>query len=163
MATYPAALHTFIDTTGKSGVALSNEHIPTHTELADELTAVQVALGVNPQGAEASVAAAIAAKADASGQFAVNTVAVSGAAVTLPATHAAHRVTLTANCTFTFTSPTAGHAFILRLTGAFTPTFPASVKWPGGTAPTYASAGTTYHFVTLDAGVSWQGTGQAHS
>ncbi|NCD17839.1 MAG: collagen-like protein [Actinobacteria bacterium] len=101
--------------------------------------------------------------ADTSGQFAVNTVAASGAAETLPATHAAHKVTMDEDCTFTFTSPTAGHAFVLLLLGAFTPTWPASVDWAGGTAPTYASAGTLYHFVTVDGGTTWLGSGQAYS
>lgn len=101
--------------------------------------------------------------APVSGQFPVNTVAASGAALTIPATYPAHNVTLSANCTLTFAAPTAGHAFVMRLNGAFAPTFPASVKWPGGTAPTYAAAGTLYQFVTLDAGTTWLGTGQAHS
>ena len=59
------------------------------------------------------------------------------------------------NCTFTFTSPSSdGHAFVLRLAGAFTPTFPASVKWSGGSAPTYSSPA-VYVFVTHNAGTTW--------
>jgi hypothetical protein len=49
-------------------------------------------------------------------------------------------LTLTGNCTFTFPTATAGRGFTLLLkqdgTGSRTVTWPAAVKWPGGTAPT---------------------------
>lgn len=52
----------------------------------------------------------------------------------------AHKSTLTGNVTYTFTAPAqAGTPLVLRvLTGAgsFTATWPAAVKWAGGTAPT---------------------------
>jgi len=52
-------------------------------------------------------------------------------------------LTLTGNCTFTFPTATAGQSFILLLkqdgTGGRTVTWPAAVKWPGGTAPTITS------------------------
>ena len=95
--------------------------------------------------------------AEASGQYAVNTVAASGATETLPATHPAHDVTMDEDCTFTFGAPTAGHTFLLKLSGAFTPTFPAEVVWDGGTAPTYASP-SVYGFTTLDGGTTWYGS-----
>lgn len=101
--------------------------------------------------------------APVSGQFAVNTVAASGATETLPATHAAHKVTMDANCAFAFSAPTEGHAFVLHLSGAYTPTWPASVDWANGEEPEYDSAGTLYHFVTVDAGATWLGSGQAYS
>ena len=91
------------------------------------------------------------------GQYAVNTVATSGATETLPATFPAHDVTMDQDCTFTFAAPTAGHTFLLKLSGAFTPTFPASVEWDAGTAPTYASP-SVYGFTTLDGGTSWIGS-----
>ena len=98
------------------------------------------------------------AYAPASGQYAVNTVAASGATETLPATVPAHDVTMDVDCTFTFDAPTSdGHTFILKLSGAFTPTFPASVVWDGGTAPTYATP-SVYAFTTLDGGTSWIGS-----
>ena len=51
-------------------------------------------------------------------------------------------VTITANTTFTFTNPQPGMRAILQVAGAYTPTFPASVRWSGGTTPTAtASAG----------------------
>jgi hypothetical protein len=46
--------------------------------------------------------------------------------------------TLSANATFTFTAPAADGNFTLRFTqgaGGYTVTWPAAVKWPGGTAP----------------------------
>ena len=49
-------------------------------------------------------------------------------------------VTMTGNCTFTFTNPVAGAGYVLILTqdgtGSRTATWPASVKWPASTAPT---------------------------
>lgn len=92
------------------------------------------------------------------GETRVNTVATSGAAETLPAEYAAHKVTMDQACTFTFTSPTEdGAAFALYLSGAFTPTFPASVVWDGGSAPTYGSP-SLYVFATFDGGTSWVGS-----
>jgi hypothetical protein len=91
-------------------------------------------------------------------QYAVNVVAASGSTETLPATSAAHKVTMDQNCTFTFTAPTAaGHTFLLNLVGAFTPTFPASVKWDGGAAPAYTTPA-LYSFTTFDTGVTWIGS-----
>lgn len=61
--------------------------------------------------------------------------------------------TLTDNCTFTFTAPSAEGSFMLRLvqdgTGSRTVTWPASVKWPGGTAPTLSTAAGAVDIVTF--------------
>lgn len=50
------------------------------------------------------------------------------------------RVTLTDNCAFTFTGPNGISDVLLHVTqdgtGGFAATWPASVKWAGGTAPT---------------------------
>lgn len=76
----------------------------------------------------------------------VNTVAASGTAQTLPDVTVAtvHYITLTGNCTFTFPAAEAGKSFTVVLvqdgTGSRTVTWPASVKWPGGTAPTLTTA-----------------------
>ena len=103
---------------------------------------------------KATVAQVIASM---TGQYAVNTVAASGATETLPATHAAHRVTMDEACEFTFSNPTAGHTFLLWLSGAFTPTFPGSVDWNAATPPTYATP-SLYAFTTMDAGTTWGGS-----
>jgi hypothetical protein len=77
-------------------------------------------------------------------------------------------ITLTANCTFTFSNPSASgtacsFTLILRQdgTGTRTVTWPASVDWAGGTAPTLTTTATTgvdiLTFVTVNAGTTWYG------
>jgi hypothetical protein len=73
-------------------------------------------------------------------------------------------LTLTGNCTYTFPTPVAGKSFILVQkqdgTGSRTVTWPASVKWPGGTAPTItstASKADKFVFTAID-GSSWLGS-----
>jgi hypothetical protein len=91
------------------------------------------------------------------GSFSVNTNATTGSTETLTL-QPAHKMTMDQNCTFTFPTPTtAGHTFQLWLLGAFTPTFPASVDWHSGAAPTYAND-SLYVFTTLDTGTTWLGT-----
>jgi len=51
-----------------------------------------------------------------------------------------HRVTLTADATLQFDTPaTQGHTFRVRVEGAFTPTWPASVEWANSAPPVYTS------------------------
>jgi hypothetical protein len=64
-----------------------------------------------------------------------------------------HRSTLTGNVTYTFTAP-ANHGRVqIRLiqdaTGGRTVTWPASVRWPGGTAPAVNTGANTIHIVTF--------------
>ena len=65
--------------------------------------------------------------------------------------------------TWTFSNPIASPAaigFVLELTngGSATQTWPASVKWPGGTAPTLTVAGIDIlTFITDDGGTIWRG------
>lgn len=75
---------------------------------------------------------------------AINTVASSGSALTLPdvTTATIHNITLTANCTFTFPAATSGKSFIVRIaysSSGLNITWPASVVWPNGVAPTLTS------------------------
>jgi hypothetical protein len=95
----------------------------------------------------------------------VNTVAASGAAVTLPgpAVAQAHDVTMTANVVFTFPAPVAGGELLLAVrqdgTGSRTVTWPASVVWAGGVAPTLTTTAgkrDVYRFVSFS-GASWVG------
>jgi hypothetical protein len=72
--------------------------------------------------------------------------------------------TVTGTTTFTFatgaTTGTQASGFILELTngGAFTVTWPASVKWPSGVAPALTAAGVDIlAFITDDAGTTWRG------
>jgi hypothetical protein len=66
--------------------------------------------------------------------------------------------------TFTFSNPPAtgdagGFRLVLTNGGAFAITFPASVDWDGGTAPTLTAAGVDIiDFTTSDAGTIWYGT-----
>ena len=66
--------------------------------------------------------------------------------------------------TWTFSNPLASPnacGFVLELTGggAFAITWPAAVRWPGGTAPTLtAGAGVdVLVFITDDGGTNWRG------
>jgi len=72
--------------------------------------------------------------------------------------------TLTGNCTYTFPTPAAGKSFTLVQkqdgTGSRTVTWPASVKWPAGTAPTItatASKADKFVFTAIDSS-SWLGS-----
>lgn len=72
-------------------------------------------------------------------------------------------LTLTGNCTFTFPTATAGKSFTLLLrqdgTGSRTVTWPAAVKWPGGTAPTITNTASRQdkYIFTAD-GTNWYGS-----
>ena len=101
------------------------------------------------------------------GKEVVNTVAAAGSTETLDLTDGnVHDVTLTADCTLTFAGATAGVAcsFTLLLrqdgTGGWVTTWPGSVIWPGGTAPTLdmtPSTAAVLTFFTLDGGTIWYG------
>jgi hypothetical protein len=62
-------------------------------------------------------------------------------------------VTLTGNCTFTLSNPKDGFRYLLVLkqdgTGSRTVTWPSSVKWQGGTAPTLSTTAGKVDVVTL--------------
>lgn len=95
----------------------------------------------------------------------VTTEADSTATYTVPAVTASGitDLTLTANCTLTFPTATAGQSFTLVLrqdgTGSRTITWPSEVKWDGGTTPTLtttASAVDILGFFCAD-GINWFG------
>ena len=71
--------------------------------------------------------------------------------------------TITANSTFTVSNtPASGKcfAFVLDLinAGAYTVTWWAGVKWPGGSAPTWTASGRDVAgFMTYDGGTTWTG------
>ncbi len=80
-------------------------------------------------------------------------------------------ITLTANCSFTFSNPpasgTAG-SFTLFLTqdatGSRTATWPAAVKWPAATEPTLTTTASyldVITFLTINEGASWFGAASA--
>ena len=61
--------------------------------------------------------------------------------------------TLTANCTYTFTAPAGPCNLLLKViqdaTGSRTVTWPASVKWAGGAAPTLTTAANAIDIVSF--------------
>lgn len=95
----------------------------------------------------------------------VNVVAAAGASETLPdvTTATTHLLTLTSNCVLTFPAPAVGKSFLLVLvqdaTGGRTVTWPATVKWQGGTLPTLSTAASKEDFFTFMCvnGTKWHG------
>lgn len=72
-------------------------------------------------------------------------------------------ITMTGNCTFTFPTPTAGKSFSLFLkqdgTGSRTATWPGTVLWPYGIAPTLTTTiNKTDRFVFTADGTNWFGS-----
>lgn len=71
--------------------------------------------------------------------------------------------TIAGATTWTFSNPLASPnacGFVIELTnaGASAITWPAAVKWPGGTAPTLTAAGVdVLVFITDDGGTNWRG------
>lgn len=61
------------------------------------------------------------------------------------------KVTLTGNCTFTFTAPTGATNLSLRVIGngtGYTPVWPATVKWDG-TAPTFTGTVSKWKLISF--------------
>lgn len=88
-----------------------------------------------------------------------------GATPTLPTNDSAGivRLTLTANATPVFPTPTAGQSFELELvqdaTGSRTVTWPSTVRWAGGTAPTLTTTANKRDFFSFTStdGATWVG------
>lgn len=75
-------------------------------------------------------------------------------------------ITMTGNCTFTITGAVSGRVTTLELyltqdgTGGRTATWPASVKWDGGTAPTLSTTAAAVDCIvlrTVNNGTTWLG------
>lgn len=90
----------------------------------------------------------------------VSTDAAVGATKTISTAYPLHRLTLGANSEFTIAA-TAGKRLALLLTqgvGApFTVTWPASVRWAGGTAPNLSDTGTDLVELVCIDGTHWEG------
>jgi hypothetical protein len=101
-----------------------------------------------------------AARLDVNGNQAANIVAVAALDINCSLSNYFTK-TISANSTFTFSSPPASrsYAFTLELTHTSgTVTWPAAVRWPGNTAPTLTTGKThLFVFVTDDGGASWRG------
>lgn len=78
----------------------------------------------------------------------------SGATKTINwATSGVQKLTLSANCTISFSNPNEGGFYFLELrqdgTGGRTVTWPANVKWAGGTAPTLTTTANRTDLITF--------------
>jgi len=68
-----------------------------------------------------------------------------------------HKSTLTGNCTYTFTAPPTGSVVVLKViqgSGPYTVTWPGTVKWPAGAAPTLTTTNAHMDVFTF----LWDGT-----
>lgn len=125
-------------------------------------SASSVAIAI-PESAVTNLTTDLAAKALIT--EAVNTVATSGSAQTIPdvTTATISRITLSANCTLTFPTAAAGKSFTLVLvqdaTGSRTITWPGTAKWAGGTAPTLSTGASKVDVLTFTCadGTNWLG------
>lgn len=105
--------------------------------------------------------AAPASLLDVNGNVSQNVVTVSASAIDCSAGNYFIK-TASGALTWTFTNVPASRAFavLLELTngGTGTQTWPAAVKWPGGTAPTLTASGVDLlGFITDDGGTTWRG------
>ena len=151
---FPGGLDSFATnhTTGETIVAA------TDNDQADAINKIEAALGAN---------LANMAQAKNGGKEILSTNATAGATPSINLANGnVHNVTLTANATFTFTGATSGVACSFSLflrqdaTGSRTVTWPSSVKWPGGVAPTLSTAANKVDllvFTTLEGGTTWYG------
>ena len=92
----------------------------------------------------------------------VEPVALSGTAIDLNAGNVFTK-TISANTTFTITGVPQGKSTMFNLVltngGAYTVTWPASVKWTAGGPPTLTESGVdVLTFLTADGGTTWYGT-----
>lgn len=111
-------------------------------------------------GAAASDAPTITSGITLAGSVKQNVQAVASTSIDLSVTDFFTK-SISAGTTFTFDNATASkaQAFAVKLiiTSAAVPTWPATVKWPGGEAPTLGTGTHVIGFVTFDGGTTWTG------
>jgi len=147
-----------IDATGGSVQVLENQPFRFFTNSLQRMT-------LDASGNLGIGTATPVAKLDLVGDYKEGVVtANTGTAYTIStATGTLQILTLTGNCTFTFPTATTGESFTLFLrqdgTGGRTVTWPANVRWPGGTAPTITSTASRQdkYIFTAD-GTNWYGS-----
>jgi hypothetical protein len=159
--TVTTALATTFDTNvAAAGVTLAG------TTLAADGTDADISINITPKGTGAVALADAILSRPTLKDYAVEGVAKgnTGAAITIDVVDGNFfSATVDQATTFTFSNPPASGdfgAFVLELTngGAFLVTWPASVDWPGGTAPTLTAAGVDQLvFTTRDAGTTYFG------
>lgn len=111
-------------------------------------------------GAAASASAVLTGGATYTGTIKANVQAV--AALDLDWSVADFQTkSISTNSTFTFSGFTASKAqgliLVLTISSAAVPTWPATVDWPGGTAPTLGNGVHVLGFLTVDGGTTVQG------
>lgn len=129
--------------------------------------AVWVALVVQSAAATTLTDAALTRPVMGSPRENISTGSASGAQALDVASQSYFAYTLTGNVTFSFSNvPATGTAISVTVellqdgTGSRTVTWPASVKWPGGVAPTLTTTAAKTDIVTLltrDGGTTWYG------
>jgi len=117
--------------------------------------------GVAPLASPTFTGTVTTATTDLLGSVRSNITAVSASAIDCSAGNFFTK-TASGALTWTFTNVPSSRAFslLLELTngGTGTQTWPAAVKWPGGTAPTLTTSGVDIlGFITDDGGTTWRG------
>lgn len=117
--------------------------------------------GVAPLASPTFTGTVTTATADLLGSVRGNITAVAASAIDCSAGNFFTK-TASGALTWTFTNVPASRSFslLLELTngGTGTQTWPAAVKWPGGTAPTLTASGVdVLGFITDDGGTTWRG------
>ncbi len=119
--------------------------------------------GVAPLASPTFTGTATFAVTDALGPVRQNIVAVAALDIDFSAGNYFTK-TIAANSTFTFSNPPSSRAYAFTLevvNTSGTITWPATVRWPGGTAPTLTTNRThLFTFVTDDAGTNWRAASQ---
>lgn len=149
---------------GVSGLLPSANLAPTGVTASTvgSSTAVPV-LGINAQGQIVSITTA-AISGGSTSDPAISKTFSGGVTIDLSAA-SYYFGTVTGNTSFTFSSApgtgTVGACQIEMTSGSVaTITWPASVKWPGGAAPTLSSGKDLLSFITRDGGTTYEGIGQ---
>jgi hypothetical protein len=121
--------------------------------------------GVAPLASPTFTGTATFATTDALGPVRQNIVAVAALDIDCSAGNFFTK-TINGNSTFTFSNPPASRAYAFTLevvNTSGTITWPATVRWPGGTAPTLTTNRThLFTFVTDDAGSNWRAASQVN-
>jgi hypothetical protein len=131
------------------------------TSDAHDASAVSYAggTGMSATDVEAAIDELATEKISFGADEAVNTIAATGATETVPAptTATVNVFTLDANCTLTFPTAAAGRSFTLVLkqdaTGSRTVTWPGTVQWPAGAAPTLTTTANKRDVLTFLCGL----------
>ncbi|MBK9181426.1 MAG: hypothetical protein IPM45_18090 [Acidimicrobiales bacterium] len=138
---YPGALDALTNPTAADPLH-SPSHSAQHANANDAIEAIQAELGVAPSGAYATVAARFTAEVAAP----VTAHGTVGATETVSAATGLHTLTLDEALTLTWADLAAGRSWVLDFTqdgsGGNSITWPAGIKWAGGTPtlPTTAAA-----------------------